>query len=51
MTACADESTTVHYCLICGPCLRIHTEDAEITCHLDLPHPDCMNIDEEENPQ
>lgn len=51
MTACADESTTVHYCVICGPCLRMLTEDASYTMHQDVPHPDGMTFDEEERPQ
>lgn len=51
MTACADENTTVHYCVVCGPCLRMATEGGHITPHNNLPHPDDMTHDEEDNPQ
>ena len=52
MTACADDTTTVHYCMVCGPCLRMAVEDGgHITLHNNLPHPDDMTYDEEDNPQ
>ena len=52
MTASADETTTVHYCVVCGPCLRLlHGDDEYTTVHKNIPHPDSMTFDEEENPQ
>ena len=52
MTASADENTTIHYCVVCGPCLRMAIADgSHITLHNNLPHPDDMTHDEEDNSQ
>lgn len=51
MTACVDESTTVHYCVVCGPCLRLLDDECDTTVHNNVPHPYDMTFDEEENPQ
>jgi hypothetical protein len=44
--------TTEYYCVICGKC-RVDTsaEGARIIIHADVPHPDSLTFDEEDNPQ
>jgi len=51
MSACADEEAVTHYCVVCGPCLRLLVGDEYITCHNNVPHPIGMTHDEEERPQ
>lgn len=51
MTAYADTESTVYHCVVCGPCLRFESDDAAVTLHNEVPHPDTMTFDEEESPQ
>jgi hypothetical protein len=52
MSACADESSTIYYCVICGPCLRdLLPNGSTKTVHRNIPHPPGMTYDEEERPQ
>ena len=47
MSATADDSLSVYWCVICGPCLRETHEGGDMTIHRNIPHPDTMTFDEE----
>lgn len=56
MSAQAAPGWMVHYCPVCGPCLKavVQTDDGEagyVTIHRDIQHPYDMIFDEEEHPQ
>lgn len=51
MTAELAQNTTTYHCIVCGPCLRELCEDGSVTIHQDIPHPDNLEYDDEENPQ
>lgn len=51
MSAEACPYTQVHYCAVCGPVMQDVYEFHSVTFHQQVPHPEYMTFDEEENPQ
>jgi hypothetical protein len=51
MSAEACPHTQVHYCAVCGPVMQDVYEFYSVTFHQQVPHPEHMKFDEEENPQ
>lgn len=51
MSAEACSYTQVHYCAVCGPVMRDVYEFYSVTFHQQVPHPEHMTFEEEENPQ
>lgn len=41
MSAVQDDSSWVHYCPVCGPCLALDLNDESfMVIHLPIPHPE-----------
>jgi hypothetical protein len=43
---------STYFCVICGQCqVTVHPGGARVIVHKDIPHPEDMTYDEEDNPQ
>lgn len=40
MSAQQDAECRVYYCVVCGPCMKLIGENADIIVHQNIPHPE-----------